>query len=100
MLKRYSLLNLFAIALPTALIVTDKALSMVSIISIITGFIIVMLLGLKGQITKHKDGIFAHLTSPGEVIKLTLTSIEMKVLWFGLSVFVGGAVALIYLSFL
>jgi len=100
MLEKNKLLNLFAVSLPTIVVVLDQTLAVVSIIAMIAGFIMLTALGMKGQFTKHKDGIFAHLTSPAEFVKLTLTSAEIRFLWLSLSIFVGGALALMYLSLL
>lgn len=95
-IKKYKL-NLILIVLPTVLVFADDRLSIVSIASIIIGLVMFAFLGLKGQITKHKHGIFAHLTSPGEFLKLKLTPKEITFFWIALSIFVGGLLALGYL---
>lgn len=99
-LEKNKLLNWLAASLPTIIVALNQTLAVVSIIAMIAGFIMLTALAMKGQFTKHKDGIFAHLTSPAEFIKLTLTSAEVRFFWLSLSVFIGGVIALMYLSLL
>jgi hypothetical protein len=99
-LEKNKLLNWLSVSLPTIIVALDQTLAVVSIIAIIAGFIMLTALGIKGQFTKHKDGIFAHLTSPSEFIKLTLTSAEVRFFWLSLNIFIGGVIAVMYLSLL